>query len=676
MKTKIFIFPIFSVVTIFTILLALSFGRANAEVLRVPSDKYPTIQSALEDAFDDVTITDTQYGIYCLNSNPQINNVAMTNQLKDGIYCDRSSSTINNVTMTKTGDRGIICYQSSPSINNIAITEAGSIGIGCDDQSSPTIDNVTITKAGEHGISCGGSPRLNHITITGSKIHGIWIGGNLKIRGSIITQSGQEGVFIARGNPDFGTAGNAEGGAADPGNNEIYRNRAFNINNGTSNEIQAVGNWWGTHPPDERLFGGPVNYKPWLTEPPISPLPIIITVEPNQGSVSGGTQIKIMGQRFAQGATVMVGGFPATGVIVDASGTQITATAPPGTPGLAPVTVINPDGTTTTKDGGFKYIGPEILTHGTFNLTLLKGLNMVSLPVRPETPFTAQTLIDTLAATVLIKFDAQRQSFVPYLPGISNDFPIEGGAGYIVNVTEGKTVPFTGSVWDNTAAAPHPYPSPQAWGEGKGVRGGEVRTVWAFVVGGELRSNDFSRSTLTVRNQRTGEILRSTQNDSNRYAVAFADVNRRSVIEAGEVLEVGIDGVDGQVGARSPRPSYTVTPEDLRRAFARIDIDPQFLRPAQTVLLQNYPNPFNPETWMPYQLASDAEVHITIYDTRGAVVRRLELGHQGAGYYHDRFRAAYWDGRNETGERVSSGVYFYQLRAGEVTATRRMVVVK
>ena len=119
-----------------------------------------------------------------------------------------------------------------------------------------------------------------------------------------------------------------------------------------------------------------------------------------------------------------------------------------------------------------------------------------------------------------------------------------------------------------------------------------------------------------------------------------------------------------------------MTPEDLRRAFARIDIHPQALLPEQTALLQNYPNPFNPETWLPYHLASDAEVEILIYNVRGALVRRLDLGHQAAGYYHKRHQAAYWDGRSETGESVSSGLYFYHLRAGDFTTTRRMVILK
>ena len=100
------------------------------------------------------------------------------------------------------------------------------------------------------------------------------------------------------------------------------------------------------------------------------------------------------------------------------------------------------------------------------------------------------------------------------------------------------------------------------------------------------------------------------------------------------------------------------------------------LIPEQTTLLPNYPNPFNPETWIPYHLANPSNVRITIYNTHGSIVRRLDLGHQREGYYTGRSRAAYWDGRNAVGERVASGVYFYTLRAGEFSATRRMLIVK
>ena len=98
--------------------------------------------------------------------------------------------------------------------------------------------------------------------------------------------------------------------------------------------------------------------------------------------------------------------------------------------------------------------------------------------------------------------------------------------------------------------------------------------------------------------------------------------------------------------------------------------------PTETVLLPNYPNPFNPETWIPYDLAKDANVRIYIYDVKGESIRDLALGFQTAGTYRTRSRAAYWDGRNSAGERVASGVYFYTLHAGEIKATRQMVILK
>ena len=98
--------------------------------------------------------------------------------------------------------------------------------------------------------------------------------------------------------------------------------------------------------------------------------------------------------------------------------------------------------------------------------------------------------------------------------------------------------------------------------------------------------------------------------------------------------------------------------------------------PDKTVLHANYPNPFNPETWIPYHLADDTEVRISIYDIQGALVRQFNIGLQKAGYYTDRTKATYWDGRNEIGEPVASGVYFYTLTTDDYTGTRRMVILK
>ena len=114
----------------------------------------------------------------------------------------------------------------------------------------------------------------------------------------------------------------------------------------------------------------------------------------------------------------------------------------------------------------------------------------------------------------------------------------------------------------------------------------------------------------------------------------------------------------------------------FQRGIARLQQLLTLLIPEKTVLLANYPNPFNPETWIPYQLAEPSEVRIGIYDVRGSLVRQLDLGHQSAGMYTTRSRAAYWDGTNDIGEKVSSGVYFCTLTAGDFSATLKMLILK
>ena len=123
----------------------------------------------------------------------------------------------------------------------------------------------------------------------------------------------------------------------------------------------------------------------------------------------------------------------------------------------------------------------------------------------------------------------------------------------------------------------------------------------------------------------------------------------------------------------------------IKRGFLVLEQLLVSLTPTETELLANYPNPFNPETWIPYRLAEDAFVTLTIYDLSGRVVRTLDVGHRIASAYENRSKAIYWDGKNDLGEQVASGVYFYQLRvgnsrseteAGDYAATRKMVILK
>ena len=100
------------------------------------------------------------------------------------------------------------------------------------------------------------------------------------------------------------------------------------------------------------------------------------------------------------------------------------------------------------------------------------------------------------------------------------------------------------------------------------------------------------------------------------------------------------------------------------------------IKPTETVLMTNYPNPFNPETWIPYHLNQDTDVVVRIYDTKGRIVRTLDMGFQSFGYYASRDKAVYWNGKTDIGEKVSSGTYFYQIQAGDYTETRKLVILK
>ncbi len=114
----------------------------------------------------------------------------------------------------------------------------------------------------------------------------------------------------------------------------------------------------------------------------------------------------------------------------------------------------------------------------------------------------------------------------------------------------------------------------------------------------------------------------------------------------------------------------------MKRGFVVLEQLLVSLTPTETELLANYPNPFNPETWIPYRLAEDAFVTLTIYDGKGRVVRTLDVGHQIAAIYENWSKAIYWDGRNKFGEPVASGLYFYHLSTGDYSATRKMVIIK
>ena len=299
-----------------------------------------------------------------------------------------------------------------------------------------------------------------------------------------------------------------------------------------------------------------------------------------------------------------------------------------------------------------------------FHVTLSKGLNMISVPLAPPKPMSAKTLAALTGATTVITLDTANQQFVGWTPDAPDDgFPIEGGRGYIVNVPETRQFAFVGSEWTNqteTAAAP-------------AISVDAIQGAWAFVVSGHLEGKPaFDGYQVVARNLRTDNTITASVR-GDYFAAATADLARRSVVEVGDVIEVRVIGPNGNV--ESHTFSSIVTPEDLANAVLSIRLD-SIGKPKLTQLLQNFPNPFNPETWIPYQLEKSADVNLQIYDTSGAVVRTLDLGFKGQGFYMTRSTAAYWDGRNNMGEQVASGVYFYSLHTSDFSATRKMLILK
>ena len=308
-----------------------------------------------------------------------------------------------------------------------------------------------------------------------------------------------------------------------------------------------------------------------------------------------------------------------------------------------------------------------------YTATLTKGLNMLSVPLAPPTPMTAKTLAALTGATTVITLDRASQRFVAWTPSAPDDgFPIQGANGYIVNVPQTRNFAFVGAPWTDPAEEAPAAPT--------AISTEMPQEVWAFVVSGRVgEPNPYEgKPTLDgnhqviVRNLRTNTVITAPV-QGDYFAAATADLTRRSVVQAGDVVELRVIGPDGNV--ESQTVSFTVTPEHLANAVLSVNLD-GIGKPNQNLLLQNYPNPFNPETWIPYQLSEDNSVSVSIYDTTGKLVRTLSLGFQSAGFYNSRERAAYWDGRNALGERVASGIYFYQLTTPSFQQTRRLVIVK
>jgi len=197
-----------------------------------------------------------------------------------------------------------------------------------------------------------------------------------------------------------------------------------------------------------------------------------------------------------------------------------------------------------------------------------------------------------------------------------------------------------------------------------GLAGGDISIAYSSAVLRAVRVS-FDSGILSVSNVSEPGLV--------QIAFAAADaLNSKTVAEI--EFDVLTDNVSTLEMVSAELYRSDALPMDLR--LVNSEFRSRAMPVEHTALLQNFPNPFNPETWIPYQLEKDADVTIRIYAATGNLVRTLYLGHQRDGFYKTKEKAAYWNGANESGENAASGVYFYTIRAGDFTATRKMLIAK
>ena len=230
------------------------------------------------------------------------------------------------------------------------------------------------------------------------------------------------------------------------------------------------------------------------------------------------------------------------------------------------------------------------------------------------------------------------------------------------------------------------------------IRTLQSHSLWSLDISLNNNPPTFTDGTSTTRSvaentaagQNIGSAVSATDanNHTLSYTLGGTDADSFSIVSTSGQLQtkaaldyetkssytVAVTVYDGNNGG--DRITVTINVTDAVGAAPSVETPPAPVLPKTTELLSNFPNPFNPETWIPYQLAKPAEVTITIYDIQGRIVRTLRLGHQFAGFYQSRSKAAHWDGRNYLGEKVATGVYFYTLKAGDYMATRKLLIRK
>ena len=326
--------------------------------------------------------------------------------------------------------------------------------------------------------------------------------------------------------------------------------------------------------------------------------------------------------------------------------------------------------------------GDAFGSNGSSFITLHPGTNLVGVPLRDSriTHVSDLLALEGIGGNVSAITVSNNGSFQTVeQAGNAGDIPITGGQSFILNARETATVAISGQGWDNVSGVAATTPMKLM-----GIEVGDTTPILALTGSIVSPVGEWGRMPhlptgsgfrVIVKNLSTGRAVATMiGNEGNRYQLTIVDTATGRAAQIGDILEISVRSLDPRIGVHPLR--HTVTPEDVKWSRVEFGNLIAYEIPTETALLPNYPNPFNPETWIPYRLAEDAFVTLTIYDGNGQVVRTLEIGHRVAAIYESRSKAIYWDGRNEFGEQVASGVYFYHLSAGDFSATRKMLIIK
>ena len=372
----------------------------------------------------------------------------------------------------------------------------------------------------------------------------------------------------------------------------------------------------------------------------IYPKPKINDIAPAKGVTKGNTPIKITGANFRDGASLIIGENVAVATTIN-SENEITALTPVGVVGPMDLTVTNSDGRSDTLSQAFTYIQlpPTILT---------------------VTPLAADIAGGEIITITGENFDSQA----------TIQFGEEAGIEPVIEKEKVTvTVPKSNIVGDVTLIVINPD-------------GQRVETNFSYV---EVFPWDVNgNGTVDIF-----DLVTVASEFGQTEAGLSGDVNRDGSVDIFDLVAVASHF--GETASTISAPTILSDQIDqLKLALVQLEsskhsLAAQLLRqwmtanghlPKESQLLANFPNPFNPETWIPYQLTNSASVSLIIYDVNGQVVRQIEVGHRLMGLYTTTDQAVYWDGRDDLGEIVTSGVYFYTLIADDFHQTKKMILLK